>query len=54
MASGTGRAAGLYAISVAAELVGMGQQNLRLYESAGACWNRAAPWGTPACTANRT
>ncbi|MFE4229289.1 MerR family transcriptional regulator [Arthrobacter sp. NPDC056886] len=30
-----GRAAGVYAISVAAELVGMGQQNLRLYERKG-------------------
>ena len=28
-------ARGVYAISVAAELVGMGQQNLRLYERAG-------------------
>jgi MerR family transcriptional regulator/heat shock protein HspR len=31
----TGRAAGMYAISVAAELVGMGQQNLRMYERRG-------------------
>jgi DNA-binding transcriptional MerR regulator len=31
----TGRAAGVYAISVAAELVGTGQQNLRLYERKG-------------------
>ena len=30
-----GGAAGGYAISVAAELVGMGQQNLRLYERKG-------------------
>jgi|SRR6478752_268122 len=30
-----GGAAGVYAISVAAELVGMGQQNLRLYERKG-------------------
>lgn len=30
-----GRAAAVYAISVAAELVGMGQQNLRLYERRG-------------------
>ncbi len=29
------RARGVYAISVAAELVGMGQQNLRLYERKG-------------------
>lgn len=29
------RAQGVYAISVAAEIVGMGQQNLRLYESKG-------------------
>lgn len=29
------RERGVYAISVAAELVGMGQQNLRLYESRG-------------------
>lgn len=35
MAPDTGRAAGVYAISVAAELVGMGQQNLRLYERKG-------------------
>lgn len=35
MAPKTGRAAGVYAISVAAELVGMGQQNLRLYERKG-------------------
>lgn len=32
MVPDTGSEAGLYAISVAAELVGMGQQNLRLYE----------------------
>jgi DNA-binding transcriptional MerR regulator len=31
----TGRAAGVYAISVASELVGTGQQNLRLYERKG-------------------
>jgi len=31
----TGRAAGVYAISVAAALVGTGQQNLRLYERKG-------------------
>jgi MerR family transcriptional regulator/heat shock protein HspR len=31
----TGRATGVYAISVAAELVGTGQQNLRLYERKG-------------------
>ncbi|MDQ0822279.1 MerR family transcriptional regulator/heat shock protein HspR [Arthrobacter sp. V4I6] len=31
----TGITAGVYAISVAAELVGMGQQNLRLYERKG-------------------
>ncbi|MBT2538865.1 MerR family transcriptional regulator [Arthrobacter sp. ISL-69] len=30
-----GNASGVYAISVAAELVGMGQQNLRLYERKG-------------------
>ncbi|WP_442543669.1 MerR family transcriptional regulator [Arthrobacter sp. KN11-1C] len=30
-----GRGAGVYAISVAAELVGTGQQNLRLYERRG-------------------
>lgn len=30
-----GRTTGLYAISVAAELVGTGQQNLRLYERKG-------------------
>jgi DNA-binding transcriptional MerR regulator len=35
MAPDTGDAAGVYAISVAAELVGMGQQNLRLYERKG-------------------
>ena len=35
MAENTGSAAGLYAISVAAELVGLGQQNLRLYERRG-------------------
>jgi MerR family transcriptional regulator, heat shock protein HspR len=35
MAPYTGDAAGVYAISVAAELVGMGQQNLRLYERKG-------------------
>jgi MerR family transcriptional regulator/heat shock protein HspR len=35
MAEDTGSAAGLYAISVAAELAGMGQQNLRLYERKG-------------------
>jgi MerR family transcriptional regulator/heat shock protein HspR len=35
MMQDTGSAAGLYAISVAAELVGMGQQNLRLYERKG-------------------
>ena len=35
MAEDTSSAAGLYAISVAAELVGMGQQNLRLYERRG-------------------
>ncbi|UIK90476.2 MerR family transcriptional regulator [Arthrobacter polaris] len=29
------RALGVYAISVAAEIVGMGQQNLRLYERKG-------------------
>lgn len=29
------RARGVYAISVAAEIVGMGQQNLRLYERKG-------------------
>jgi len=32
---GTGKTEGVYAISVAAELVGMGQQNLRLYERKG-------------------
>ena len=31
----TGRSAAVYAISVAAELVGTGQQNLRLYERRG-------------------
>ncbi|WP_427019180.1 MerR family transcriptional regulator (plasmid) [Pseudarthrobacter sp. P1] len=31
----TGRTAAVYAISVAAELVGTGQQNLRLYERRG-------------------
>ena len=35
MQRSTGRAAGVYAISVAAELVGTGQQNLRLYERKG-------------------
>lgn len=35
MAPDTGRTTGVYAISVAAELVGMGQQNLRLYERKG-------------------
>jgi DNA-binding transcriptional MerR regulator len=35
MGPDTGGAAGVYAISVAAELVGMGQQNLRLYERKG-------------------
>jgi DNA-binding transcriptional MerR regulator len=35
MESVTGRSTGVYAISVAAELVGMGQQNLRLYERKG-------------------
>jgi MerR family transcriptional regulator/heat shock protein HspR len=33
--SGPGPEQGVYAISVAAELVGMGVQNLRLYESRG-------------------
>lgn len=32
MAADAGSESGLYAISAAAELVGMGQQNLRLYE----------------------
>ena len=32
---GTGKTEGVYAISVEAELVGMGQQNLRLYERKG-------------------
>jgi DNA-binding transcriptional MerR regulator len=32
---GTGKSEGVYAISVEAELVGMGQQNLRLYERKG-------------------
>ncbi len=44
---------GVYGISVAAELVGMGAQNLRLYESGG-CWNRPAPTGAPAGTARTT
>jgi MerR family transcriptional regulator/heat shock protein HspR len=35
MMQDTGRFTGVYAISVAAELVGMGQQNLRLYERKG-------------------
>lgn len=35
MESNTGRSAAVYAISVAAELVGTGQQNLRLYERKG-------------------
>ena len=35
MGPDTGGAAGVYAISVAAELVGMRQQNLRLYERKG-------------------
>ncbi len=35
MEPNTGRSAGVYAISVAAELVGTGQQNLRLYERKG-------------------
>jgi MerR family transcriptional regulator, heat shock protein HspR len=35
MAQDSGRVAGVYAISVAAELVGMGQQTLRLYERRG-------------------
>ncbi|MDR7357270.1 MerR family transcriptional regulator [Paeniglutamicibacter sulfureus] len=35
MVIGDPGARGVYAISVAAELVGMGQQNLRLYERAG-------------------
>lgn len=35
MRSNDPRERGVYAISVAAELVGMGQQNLRLYESKG-------------------
>lgn len=35
MSSKDPREHGVYAISVAAELVGMGQQNLRLYESKG-------------------
>lgn len=35
MSANDPREHGVYAISVAAELVGMGQQNLRLYESKG-------------------
>lgn len=35
MEPNTGRSAAVYAISVAAELVGTGQQNLRLYERKG-------------------
>jgi MerR family transcriptional regulator, heat shock protein HspR len=35
MGPDTGSSTGVYAISVAAELVGMGQQNLRLYERRG-------------------
>ncbi|RNL59163.1 MerR family transcriptional regulator [Arthrobacter oryzae] len=35
MEPNTGRTAAVYAISVAAELVGTGQQNLRLYERKG-------------------
>ncbi|MFF2246049.1 MerR family transcriptional regulator [Arthrobacter sp. NPDC058130] len=35
MERNTGRSAAVYAISVAAELVGTGQQNLRLYERRG-------------------
>ncbi|MDP9905415.1 MULTISPECIES: MerR family transcriptional regulator [Arthrobacter] len=35
MAGGNDAGRGVYAISVAAELVGMGQQNLRLYERRG-------------------
>nr|UIK90476.1 MerR family transcriptional regulator [Arthrobacter polaris] len=35
MVSEQPRALGVYAISVAAEIVGMGQQNLRLYERKG-------------------
>jgi DNA-binding transcriptional MerR regulator len=35
MGPGSGSDTGVYAISVAAELVGMGQQNLRLYERRG-------------------
>ncbi|WP_019484226.1 MerR family transcriptional regulator [Arthrobacter sp. TB 23] len=38
--------AGLYAISVAAELVGMGQQNLRLYERKGLLDPARTPGGT--------
>ena len=37
---------GLYAISVAAELVGMGQQNLRLYERKGLLDPARTPGGT--------
>lgn len=35
MGTSTGKSAAVYAISVAAELVGTGQQNLRLYERKG-------------------
>lgn len=37
---------GVYAISVAAELVGMGQQNLRLYERKGLLDPARTPGGT--------
>ena len=39
-------AAGLFAISVAAELVGTGVQNLRAYERAGLLEPRRTPGGT--------
>ena len=43
---------GVYAISVAAELVGMAAQNLRLYESRGQLTPDRTDGGTRRCRAN--
>ena len=43
---------GVYAISVAAELVGTGVQNLRLYESRGLVEPQRTPGGTRRYSAN--
>ena len=49
----TRSAAGVYGISVAAELVGMGMQNLRAYEARGLL-EPEAPRAAPAATAPTT